>query len=282
MKAGAASVIVFAALDGHFLSGGDAHVAELRAAAAALERAGVPVIAWSGGTRAEIEVLREQMDIRAPFVTEGGAALFVPAGYFQFPLPATRTVPGYEVIEFGVPYERLVATLRRVATALQVDVVMLADMAIEEVAEDFRLPLLDARLVKLREYGELFRVVDDRRASRARLFRALRAAGLTCREGDRYDLLMGVGSSTVALQTAQRLLQRARGHIVTIGIGSRPADLPVLEQADVRIVIRHEDPSVTAHVLNQIPGAHVIEQVGVGGWVEVITRVRSRACRLEQ
>jgi len=267
------ALVVFAALDGHHLGPDGTPDPEFRAAVASLERGGVPVVVWSGHTRAEIEMVRQQMEIRAPFVSESGAALFVPTGYFPFAVEATRRVPGYDVIEFGAPYNDLVATLRQAARAVQTDIVTLADMTLEEVAADFRLPLLEARLATLREYSELFRVLDDRPASRGRLFRALHARGLACSRGTRYDLLMGVSNRTVALQTAHRLLQRARGRVTRIGIGSRTEDLPVLAQADVRILVRDLDSTVTGHILAQMPVVHLIEQPGLQGWLEAITRV---------
>jgi mannosyl-3-phosphoglycerate phosphatase family protein len=272
-------MVVCAALDGECLADDRAPAREFRAAVAALERTGVPVITWSTHTRAEIEMARQEMGIHAPFISENGAALFVPAGYFPFVVEATRRVPGYDVVEFGMPYEQLAATLRRVARAMRIDLVTLADMTIEEVATDFGLELLAARLAKLREYGELFRVIDEGPASRGRLFRALRAAGLTCSHGDRYDLVRGLSDRAGALQVAHRLMRRARGRVVRIGIGSRAEDLPVLAQADIRILIRQADPSITAHLVARMPAMHVIDEPGIGGWLEAITRVMSSVSR---
>jgi predicted mannosyl-3-phosphoglycerate phosphatase (HAD superfamily) len=277
--AAAGAMVVCAAVNGSWSQAISSPDAEFRTALGLLERTGVPVIAWSTHTRAEIEMVRQQMEIRAPFISENGAALFVPAGYFPFRVDSTRQVTGYEVIEFGPSYETLIATLRRVARGVQVDIVMLADMAIEEVASEFRLGLLGARLAKLREYGELFRVIDQRTASRGRLFRALHGAGLTCSHGDRYDLVTGVSDRAAALHAVHRLMERARGRLVRIGIGSRAEDLPVLTQADVRIVIRDRDAAVTDHIVGQLPTAHVIEQTGLQGWLEAVTRVTSVAFR---
>lgn len=271
--------MVFAALDGHRLGSDGTPDPEFRAAIASLERSGVPLVVWSGHTRAEIEMVRQQMEIRAPFVSENGGALFVPTGYFPFAVEATRRVPGYDVIEFGARYDELVTMLRQAARAVQADILTLADMTLTEVAADLRLPLLEARLATLREYSELFRLLDDRPASRGRLFRMLHASGLTCSHGSHYDLLTGVSDRTIALQTAHRLLRRACGRVVRIGIGSRAEDLPVLAQADIRILIKDEDPSITARMLAQMPVAHLIEQTGLGGWLEALTRVSESARR---
>jgi predicted mannosyl-3-phosphoglycerate phosphatase (HAD superfamily) len=154
-----------------------------------------------------------------------------------------------------------------------VEIIALADMTIDEVARDFGLPLAGARLATLREYSELFRVVDDRPASRGRLFRGLHAAGMTCTHGERYELATGVNDRTAALQTVHRLFQRARGRVVRIGIGSHAGDLPVLAQADVRIVVRNGQSSITAPMIAHMPSVWVIEERGTEGWLQAIIRV---------
>jgi hypothetical protein len=66
---------------------------------------------------------------------------------------------------------------------------------------------------------------------------------------------------------------------VRIGIGSRAEDLPVLAQADIRILIRQADPSITAHLVARMPAMHVIDEPGIGGWLEAITQVMSSVSR---
>jgi mannosyl-3-phosphoglycerate phosphatase family protein len=270
-------VVVFAAVDDLFAPSAPSQVRALRRAFTELERSGVPVVIWSDRTRAEIEMVRQQIGSRAPFISEEGAALFVPACWFQFPFDASRTVGVYRVIEFGANYDQVVATLHQVAASVGVAVTGLRDLAIEEVAKDLRISLLGARLVKLREYGELFRIDDPNPASRGRLFRALRAAGLACWHGTPFDYASGLGDKRVAIGTAQRLLAHGGRRLVTVGIGSRPHHLPVLHAAEVRIVIRDGDTTATAQLLNQAPLAHVVQARGAEGWVEALARIQARA-----
>jgi predicted mannosyl-3-phosphoglycerate phosphatase (HAD superfamily) len=89
-------------------------------------------------------------------------------------------IAGYGVVEFGKPYAEVVALLHRAADRLGIEVVGFSDMSVEDVAIDCDLPLLQARLAKLREYNEPFRVVNGKSGVLPRLSRALRAAGLDC------------------------------------------------------------------------------------------------------
>ena len=61
---------------------------------------------------------------------------------------------------------------------LNMEVVRLAELSIEEVARELRVAIVEAQLAKLREYTELFRIVDEKDAMRSRLFKALRRRGL--------------------------------------------------------------------------------------------------------
>ena len=132
----------------------------------------------SSKTRAEIEMLQQDLGVAHPFVSENGGALFLPRRYFPFPISDGRSIAGYQAIEFGLPYYQLVETLHRVTNDLNIPVVGFSDMSTEEVAKDCKLPLMVALLAKLREYDEPFRILDSGLAVRSRLFKALHRAGL--------------------------------------------------------------------------------------------------------
>ena len=135
----------------------------------------------SSRTRAEIEAIQQELEIAHPFVCESGGAVFIPRGYFGFAVPGARDLAGYEAVEFGRPYAEVVQKLHRTAERLAIEIVGFSDMSVEEVARDCHLSLLQARLAKLREYGERFRILDSNELARNRLVRALKANRLRCR-----------------------------------------------------------------------------------------------------
>src|SRR5688572_20509209 len=113
-------------------------------AASLLPRARVPLALCSGRTRADIEHVALALAARHPFVCEYGNALFVPRGYFPFPIDNSREIAGYDVVEFGRAYPAVVETLRRTAERAGVPIRAFSDMSVEEVAEEFGLPMLVA------------------------------------------------------------------------------------------------------------------------------------------
>ncbi len=175
-----------------------------------LSRKGVALVLCSSRTRAELEQILHPLSNPHPFVCEYGEAAFVPRGYFPLEISNARDVAGYEAIEFGRSYQTVVETLERAALRTGVPVRGFHDMSVEEVAYECRLPLLTARLAKLRDYGEFFRVLNPQGAS-GRLFSALEAARLHCIPGARYHFVGGTADLSLGVSTLCTLYRRAFG-----------------------------------------------------------------------
>jgi mannosyl-3-phosphoglycerate phosphatase len=137
-------------------------------------------------TRAELELRQLELGISHPFIAENGAAVFVPRGYFGFAVPNATEMVGYEAVLFGRPYAEVVETLRWIAEWQGVDIIGFNDMSVDAVATDCGVSLMQARLAKLREFDEPFRLLTDDPDARHRLFKALRSARLGCTHGTRY------------------------------------------------------------------------------------------------
>ena len=137
------------------------------------------------------------------------------------------------------------------AARLGIEVVGFSDMSVEDVAIECDLPLLRARLAKLREYTEPFRVVNARPSMLPRLARALRAAGLDCISRDAMTTSEpGVAISAASFSegfTVEHLVK-----IVTVAFGDHRSAGPLLRQADLALVVRSSAPDETTHLLADI------------------------------
>jgi mannosyl-3-phosphoglycerate phosphatase len=200
----------------------------------------VPLVLCSSRTRAEIEEMQQELGIRHPFVCESGAAAFIPVGYFDFDVPNARDRAGYQAVEFGWPYAEVVHTLGRTARRLGIEVVGFSDMSVDEVARECHLTLLQARLAKLREYGERFRLLDPGETTRSRLFRALKAVALHCVTGERFDDVGRAVDNGVGVNLLCSLYQRAYGGVLTVGLAS-PKTADVLRLANRRVIAFDND-----------------------------------------
>jgi predicted mannosyl-3-phosphoglycerate phosphatase (HAD superfamily) len=178
----------------------------------------LPLVLCSSQSRAELEIRQQELSIKQPFVSENGSAVFVPHGYFDFEPPAARSIPAYDVIEFGRPLDEISRELHRVTAALRVPVAAFSRMSVEEVAQDCHVSLLRARLAKLREYQDVVRPVTPQMSVRSQLRKALRLARLTYVERGRYDHVGRGTNPSAAAAALSRLFRRAFGSIITVAI----------------------------------------------------------------
>jgi mannosyl-3-phosphoglycerate phosphatase len=243
---------------------------------APLVRAHVPIVLCSGKTRAELEVLQQELGICQPFVCEGGGAVFIPDGYFDFDVPGSRDVAGYRAIEFGRPYMDVVEQLHRTADRLGIAIVGFNDMTVEEVARDCGIPLLRARLAKLREYQEPFRLLDGSAKARHRLLKGLAAANLRCVNRGRYDHAGAMVDATLGVSALCSLYRRAYGPIVTVGLADAFADDNLLRLVDHRIIVYDDgDTSGAVDILGWAEA--IVETVTNLGAVSLDRALASRA-----
>ena len=272
-SAGAPQVVVFGRLEGTLIDPRSGAIDEkARPGLQDLLDRGIPIVACSARTRAEVELMRADLGIEHPFAAEEGAAVFVPRGYFPFPLPATGVGGGYHTLELSIAHEAVVRSLRRVARQLRVTVQSFADMSVSDVAREWGLTLLQARLAKLREYDEPFRVVDRDPSARGRLLEGLRANGLQVRTAAKLD--HGVGAADLgACVSLVRSLYARRGPVVTVGVGSGPEDLPFLRRVDRPVLLRNGLPRATAPMMRDLPRATVTRGAGAAGWLEAVESV---------
>lgn len=265
---------VFTDLDGTLLDHDTYSFSPAREALNLLAAHEVPLVLCSSKTRAEIEVLQQDLGLRHPFISENGGALFIARGYFPFELEETCHRAAYEVFEFGTPYHLLVETLHRVAARVGVGVVGFSDMSIEEVARECNLTLAQARLAKLREYDEPFRIVDPDPALRSRLISGLRRAGLyRCAHAGRYDHLTGLSDKGRAVRTLKSLYERAWGKLFAVGLGDSLNDLSLLREMDLPVIVQNASLGAASRLLEKVPTARVTQAAGPRGWNEAVLEI---------
>lgn len=230
------NLILFADIDGVLSeTSSDQLAVDLRR----LHRLGpsVALVLCSGRTRPEIEHLAHALGIRHPFICEHGAAAFVPDGYFPFEVSNAVPIAGYQVVEFGRSSASVVEALRRVAERQGVALRLFSEMRVDEVAQECGMTPLDARLAKLRDYGEMFRMLEPDDTARARLLEALRGAHLRCITGTPFDHVGASVDISIGVGMLRTLYRRAYGPSITVGIADWRADGDVLQLVECPIVI---------------------------------------------
>ena len=240
----------------------------------------VPLVLCSSKTRAELEHISQGLGISHPFICESGSAVIIPKGYLGFAVRDGREVAGYKAVEFGRSYAEVVDILRSTAERQRIRIRGFNDMSVEEVALESSLSLLEARLAKLREYGELFRVLDPDPSARPRLFKALYTARVLCTTTSRrYDHAGAAVDHRLGVGLLCGLYRRACGDVVSVGFSQPKHEGNLLQLVDIPIVVRERDVSIDVRVTEESSAAAEVEIDGVEAWVDTIVEIVQKSRR---
>jgi mannosyl-3-phosphoglycerate phosphatase len=224
---------VFADLDGTLLDH-QYQYSETKPIVDKLTALGSSVVFCSSKTRNEIEYYRKVTGNNEPFISENGAALFIPKNYFTFEFPCKST-SRYHVLRLGTPYKKLRAMLAEIKEKTAAEIRGFGDMTLEELAYDTGLPLDLAKLAKKREHDEPFRIVEGDKKG---VISAIQSHGLSCIEGGRYFHLTGGNNKGKAVEVLKRLYYQMFANVSTYAVGDGPNDLPMLAAVDEPFFIK--------------------------------------------
>lgn len=257
--------IVFTDLDGSLL---DTETYQWQAAQPAMERlkrSGTPWILVTSKTRAEVEFWRAKLGHQHPFIVENGGAAFVPQGYFSKPVPGSRTVASYDIIEWGVTYECLVADLEECSRRSRCRVCGFHDMTPHEVAAACDFSVEQAVLAKQREYDEPFLVRDPGRTRE--LTRAIEECQRHWTRGGRFWHIRGENDKAGAVSALRSLFEQYYGEIRTIGLGDSLNDASFLNILDVPVLIGSRRQT---SLKSLVPRGLMTRRIGPEGWNEAL------------
>ncbi len=255
--------VIFTDLDGSLLHPITYSFEEAAPALELIREKGIPLVLCSSKTRRELELYRERLRNRDPFIVENGGAVFAPAGYFPF-LPSSASRGGYIMSAFGRPYEEIRKEFERIREELHIPVKGFGDMTAEEIAALTGLPREEAVLAREREFGEPF-VFEH--GTDERFLNAAEKRGLRWTRGKLY-YLMADHDKGKAVRLLKRWYKGKHGKLITIGLGDGLNDLPLLKEVDHPVLIQKEDGSYDPGVRT----VRLIKAQGIGpaGWNRAI------------
>jgi mannosyl-3-phosphoglycerate phosphatase len=244
-----------------------------------LDDRGIAVVLWGNETRSEMELIQSDLHLQHPFISENGGGLFIPHGYFLDRLARGRDIQSYDVLDFGRPYHEVATALHEVARRNECQVMGFNVMSIEDVARECGMSLAQARLAKLREYDEPFRLADSEPAIYSRVCSALRRFGYRCFTHERFHHATGVVDKTQSIRTLTSIYRKAHdGQVLTIGLARAPSETCLLQAVDIPLVVRCGDVDA-ARLAQKVPTARWID-AGPRDWSEaILNAVDGRAGR---
>lgn len=227
----------------------------------------VPIVLCSSKTKAEIEYYQETLGINDPFISENGAAIYIPKGYFNANFKATKQTKKYDIIELGIPYLEIRKKFEFIKLKIGFPVLGFGDMTVSELAQDTGLSFKLAALAKQREYSEPVKLWTKDEAEELKFLELLHNEGLNCVFSGKYFHLTGYHDKGAAVEIIRELYSSSLGWISTISVGNASNDLPMLKVTDYSFFVDKNASlgavwSLISRMVGDIlkPSSHVIER----------------------
>ena len=262
------SPVLFTDLDGTLLDHESYEWEEARPALELCKARRVPVILVSSKTRAEMNPLRLELGLTAPFISENGGGIYFPKeGLLD---PPSEAVPDKKLWKWslGVQYRDLVPLLREMREELDLPIRGFSDMTLEEISRLTGLDLENARLAAMREYDEPFVLTRRDKRTSERLRRAALQRGLRISTGGRFHHLHGAVDKGDAVERVIALYKALSSEVKTVGLGDSPNDFPLLRKVDHPVLLG--SPGRFPEIEADLPGLKLLEKAGPLGWNEAV------------
>ncbi len=270
VKVSCPNIVIFTDLDGTLLSAEDYSWKDAEESLELCRKLGIPVVLVSSKTRAEIELIREEMDIKTPFVSENGGAIFLEKD--EMPLEGAKFDGKYHRVELGVPYNILVSALKEIKNKLGWNIKGFSDMSVEEIAYLTGLDLSLAYLASLREYDEPFLILNEIEDI-SPLVKMAESKGLKVFKGGRFYHIQGKNDKGEAVQILKSWYKKDKGDIISVALGDSPNDFPMLMKVDYPVLITSQKdyhPDIPNLKISRFPGPK--------GWNEEVLNIIQKLC----
>jgi len=240
-----------------------------------LEQIGIPVIPVSSKTAAEILPLRETIQNQHPFITENGAGIYVPSGYFSAMEKPDRSGESLTNLSNSPTREVWLKFLDLEAaefkTEYQTFYTLYRQEGPEAISRITGLSVTNAILANQREFSETI-VWLSTESRKLAFIKTLSAQGASIHEGGRFLSITGPVDKGQAIQTLTELYRRQNNnqHCETLAIGDGKNDIAMLEVADSALIIRsphHQPPH-----LQRSKNLTISQKNGPKGWVSGVTK----------
>lgn len=254
--------IVFTDLDGTLLDSDTYSFREAEKTIQYLNKEHIPISICTSKTRAEIEFWREKLDNEHPFISENGGGIFIPKDYFPFNILYQKETEKYLVIQLGINQGIVYSVMENLSKHFQIQSFL--DMSEEEIVQDTKLPLSQAKLAKQREYSIPFKILNKKQTDE--ILTEIEKHNLSYTKGGRYYHLTNNTNKGQATKTLNYLYEKKYGQVRTIGIGDSDNDFPMLEVVDKPYLVKKKNGSHASMKYN------LATKIGPEGWKEVIEK----------
>ncbi len=248
-------LLIFTDLDGCLLNKSDYQYEAARPTLARIAEANIPLVLCSSKTKAEMQPLAEKLDLSWPFVCENGGVIVWNDGRADSILGNSRSTV-LEVLQ---------------SVRSQFKFRTFDDLGVEGLIQVADLEAVSAQRAIARQCTEPL-LWDDSADKIDRFRQSLLEADLYLTQGGRFWHVAGPVSKGDGVRAVTDQFRQSAGlPVTTVAIGDSPIDRPMLEFADIAVLIPQPDGSFLISVNNQ---RHVLaNQSGSAGWADELGRL---------
>ena len=258
------NLVIFSDMDGTFLDHSTYSYGKAMPAVRRIVKNKIPLVFCSSRVSHEMDIYYKKIKIKHPFISENGAAIFVPKGYFKG-LKCDYMKRGCEILQFGTKYGKLREVLNKIKKETSYEIKGFGDLTLKELSENAGISLKKAKLAKKREFTEPFLLF---KGDIAKIKRLIKKYGLNYTKGGRYHYIMGKNDKGKAVNALKRLFKKKFGKITTIGVGDGMNDLPMLKNVDYGYQVKNHKGEYSFKHKDAIR----INKIGSEGFAEAVLR----------
>lgn len=264
--------LVFTDLDGTLLDHYNYKTEDAEETIVALKFHDIAIIPNSSKTFAEIMVIRQQLNLASPFITENGAAVYIPINYFEKQPQGTQLEGDFWVKPFCENKAHWLSLLEQQATQFNRFYEGFSQLTIQQLAELTGLNNDQAAMAKQRCYGEPLNWTGSAQA-KVEFIAHMQKLGANILQGGRFLHVSGHCDKGQAQRWLASLYQERTPaqEIVTIALGDSDNDSAMLEVASIAVQIRspvHDFP-----ILKRQQDVYQSRQYGPAGWAECLQKI---------
>lgn len=219
-----------------------------------------PLVLNSSKTLAELQSLAQQLQLDSPVVAENGGIVAVPGHSRLAPL-CQNTLAGknwqwhapYWTSNTGISREHILEVARKLRSEQGYQFVGFADWGAEGIAEQTGLSPAQATMANDRHVSEPI-LWQDTQQRWDTFDTQLQSEGVRALRGGEFIHLMGSCDKSDGLREVLALYQSLEPETTwtTLALGDSPNDLPMIEAADIGVIVPHTEgpriPTRSAHI----------------------------------
>lgn len=262
-------LIVFTDLDGTLLDHETYDWKPAQTAIQTLKENGFPVIINSSKTSREIQILRQDMEIDAPYICENGSVVHLNDQIQQFDGSQSKA------LYFSMPYAEIIEILKEIKSTRRFNMTGFSELNIDTLMELTGLSESEAIAAKDREATEPL-LWNDSEESLFEFEKILKLYELTITRGGRFYHVMSPVNKGDSINWVINKYQQLEPDTQwkSIGLGDSYNDIPMLEQVDYPVLIRN--PQSTQPNVRHIYSLRQSKEAGPAGWnTEVLNIIKT-------